>query len=150
MAGVTLDTGALIAAGRNDRRFWMWWKWLTSKGFVASVPSPVVAQAWRGPRDARLAIVLAGCREVPLDGKASRRTGELCARASTADVVDASPGDGFCDSNPSPSFQSCTLRAAVMEANALAGDDVIQLLAAPYLLTLAPRGYFWFQLREPE
>ena len=20
----------------------------------------------------------------------------------------------------------------------------------PYLLTLAPRGYFWFQLREPE
>lgn len=89
MAGVTLDTGALIAASRDDRRFWVWWKWLTLKGLVASVPSPVVAQAWRGPRDARLAMVLGGCREVPLDGTASRRTGELCARAGTADVVDA-------------------------------------------------------------
>lgn len=89
MAGVTLDAGALIAAGRNDRRFWVWWKWLTSKGLIASVPSPVVAQAWRGPRDARLAIVLGGCREVPLDANGSRRTGELCARAATADVVDA-------------------------------------------------------------
>lgn len=89
MAGVTLDTGALIAASRDDRRFWVWWKWLTRKGVVASVPSPVVAQAWRGPRDARLGIVLGGCREVPLDERASRRTGELCARARAADVVDA-------------------------------------------------------------
>lgn len=29
MAGVTFDTGALIAAARNDRRFWAFWKWLT-------------------------------------------------------------------------------------------------------------------------
>lgn len=89
MAGVTLDTGALIAASRNDRRFWVWWKWLTSKGLVASVPSPVVAQAWRTGRDARLTVVLGGCREVPLDANGSRRTGELCGRAGTADVVDA-------------------------------------------------------------
>lgn len=89
MAGVTLDTGALIAASRDDRRFWVWWKWLTSKGLIASVPSPVVAQAWRGGRDARLAMVLSGCREVPLDATASRRTGALCAQAGTADVVDA-------------------------------------------------------------
>lgn len=89
MAGVTLDTGALIAASRDDRRFWVWWKWLTSKGLVASVPSPVVAQAWRSGRDARLAVVLGGCREVPLDAHESRRTGELCGRARTSDVVDA-------------------------------------------------------------
>lgn len=89
MAGVTLDTGALIAASRDDRRFWVWWKWLTSKGLVASVPSPVVAQAWRSARDARLAVVLGACREVPMDGSGSRRTGELCGRAGTADVVDA-------------------------------------------------------------
>ena len=89
MAGVTLDTGALIAASRDDRRFWVWWKWFTLKGLVASVPSPVVAQAWRGSRDVRLAIVLGGCREVALDARRSRRTGELCARAATADVVDA-------------------------------------------------------------
>jgi hypothetical protein len=53
------------------------------------VPSPVVAQVWRGARDARLARVLAGCREVPLDPTMSRRTGELCGRAGTSDVVDA-------------------------------------------------------------
>lgn len=89
MAGVTLDTGALIAASRNDRRFWVWWKWLTSSGVVATVPSPVVAQAWRSGRNVRLAMVLGGCRELPLDSTASRRTGELCARAGTSDVVDA-------------------------------------------------------------
>lgn len=89
MAGVTLDTGALIAASRDDRRFWVWWKWLTSKGLVAAVPSPVVAQAWRSGGDARLAVVLGGCREVQMDANGSRRTGELCGRAGTADVVDA-------------------------------------------------------------
>jgi hypothetical protein len=89
MAGVTLDTGALIAAERNDRRFWVWWKWQTSRGVVATVPSPVVAQAWRSARDARIAMVLGGCREVAMDAPASRRTGELCAAAKTADVVDA-------------------------------------------------------------
>ena len=86
---MTLDTGALIAAERNDRRFWVWWKWQTSRGVVANVPSPVVAQAWRSGRDARIGIVLDGCREVPMDAAGSRRTGELCAAAGTADVVDA-------------------------------------------------------------
>lgn len=42
---------------------------------------------------------------------------------STADSVDAHPGDGVCaDANG-----ACTLRAAVMEANALAGPDTIDL-----------------------
>jgi len=89
MAGVTLDTGALIAAERSDRRFWVWWKWQTSRGVVANVPSPVVAQAWRSGRDARIGNVLGGCREVPMDAAGSRRTGKLCAAAKTADVVDA-------------------------------------------------------------
>ena len=89
MAGVTLDAGALIAAERNDRRFWVWWKWQTSQGVVANVPAPVVAQVWRSARDVRIAIVLGGCREVAMDPGEARRTGELCAAANTADVVDA-------------------------------------------------------------
>lgn len=89
MAGVTLDAGALIAAARGDRTFWAWWKYLTSRRIVFSVPSLVVAQAWRGPRDARLAMMLQGCREVPFDAQLSRSVGELCARAGTTDVVDA-------------------------------------------------------------
>lgn len=89
MAGMTLDIGALIAAERNDRRFWVWWKWQTSRGLVASVPSPVIAQAWRSTRDVRVAMVLAGCREVAMDASSSRRRGQRCAAAKTADIVDA-------------------------------------------------------------
>lgn len=40
---------------------------------------------------------------------------------STADTVDATPGDGSC----ADAGGNCTLRAAVMEANALAGADMI-------------------------
>ncbi|VAW44407.1 hypothetical protein MNBD_GAMMA03-864 [hydrothermal vent metagenome] len=42
------------------------------------------------------------------------------------DYVDANPGDGVCDI---PSGGFCTLRAAIMEANALPGLDVIVLPA---------------------
>jgi CSLREA domain-containing protein len=53
---------------------------------------------------------------------------------SPADVPDATPGDGKCET--AAGNQVCTLRAAVQEANALAGADVINLQAnATYLLT---------------
>lgn len=56
---------------------------------------------------------------------------------STADSVDANPGDGVC----ADSGGNCTLRAAVMEANALAGADTIDLTGindpnTPIILTL--------------
>jgi len=51
---------------------------------------------------------------------------------STMDAVDASPGDGICASAGS----QCTLRAAVQEANALAGADTIMLPAGTYVLTV--------------
>ena len=48
------------------------------------------------------------------------------------DTVDAAPGDGECaDSNG-----VCTLRAAVMEANASIGPDTIILLDDIYYLTI--------------
>ena len=43
---------------------------------------------------------------------------------STADAVDAVPGDGICDTVVGPPV-ICTLRAAIEEANALAGADTI-------------------------
>jgi CSLREA domain-containing protein len=53
---------------------------------------------------------------------------------STADAVDATPGNGLCEtSNPG----ECTLRAAIMEANALAQQDVVVLPAGHYVLTLS-------------
>jgi len=56
---------------------------------------------------------------------------------STADAVDAAPGDGVCQT-ASPGV--CTLRAAVQEANASAGPDVIHLPAETYTLTIAGAG----------
>jgi hypothetical protein len=51
---------------------------------------------------------------------------------STADAVDAHPGDGVC----ADASGHCTLRAAVMEANALSGPDTITLPAGTYTLTI--------------
>jgi CSLREA domain-containing protein len=53
---------------------------------------------------------------------------------STADSVDVSPGNGVC----ADSLNRCTLRAAVMEANALAGADTINVPAGTYVLTSGP------------
>jgi len=55
---------------------------------------------------------------------------------STADQVDASPGDGVC----ATSTGACTLRAAIQEANALPGLDTVILPAGTFNLTLAPKG----------
>ena len=55
---------------------------------------------------------------------------------STQDAVDASPGDGICATGAS----ACTLRAAVMEANALPGQDTITVPAGVHALAIAPGG----------
>ncbi len=55
---------------------------------------------------------------------------------STADAVDADPGDGVC----ADASGACTLRAAVQEANACPGDQEIVLPAGTYTLTLAGAG----------
>ncbi len=59
---------------------------------------------------------------------------------SFADGVDVAAGDGSCDSDPAAGVTVCTLRAAVMEANALAGLDTIELSSGTYILTLAGSG----------
>jgi hypothetical protein len=55
---------------------------------------------------------------------------------TVADAVDTQPGDGSCAS----AAGGCSLRAAVMESNALAGRDTISIPAGTYQLTLAGQG----------
>jgi CSLREA domain-containing protein len=55
---------------------------------------------------------------------------------STADAVDAAPGNGLC----ATASGACTLRAAVQEANAHAGPDIIMLPAGLFLLSLTGSG----------
>lgn len=89
MAGVTLDTGALIAADRDDPIFWTWWKRKLAQSIVLSVPTPVVAQAWRGAHSARIGQILKCCREMPMTAECSKAVGEICGKSGTSDVVDA-------------------------------------------------------------
>ena len=93
MAGVTLDTGALIAIERGDPRLQALLDEAQAAGADLAVPAGVVAQAWRGgTRQALLArfLRLATVTVVPLDEPEARAAGALCARARTADIVDAS------------------------------------------------------------
>jgi predicted nucleic acid-binding protein len=93
VAGATLDTGALIAIERGDRRLQALLDEAAAAGAELAVPAGVVAQAWRGSnRQARLArfLALAAVTVVPLDDLHARAAGVLCGRAGTADVIDAS------------------------------------------------------------
>ena len=57
---------------------------------------------------------------------------------STADAVDAAPGDGVCSSGGG--FGQCKLRAAIQEANAEPGPDTIVLQGGTITLTIAGAG----------
>lgn len=91
MTALVLDTGALIALDRNDRRAWAMLRNAANDSAPVSVPTGAVAQAWRdGSRQALVARALTHCDEVALDGSLARAAGLLCGRADTPDVVDAS------------------------------------------------------------
>jgi hypothetical protein len=92
-AGLTLDTGALIAFDRNDRDVVSLLSRALELGLAIVVPAGVVAQAWRdGRKQARLARLL-GAPQVMvevLDDRQARASGQLCGVTNTRDIVDAS------------------------------------------------------------
>ena len=72
-----------------------------------------------------------------LTGALSLGLGQFAAAAdfsvnTTADEVDATPGDGVCASAEG----ACSVRAAIIETNALEGGDVISIPAGTYVLTI--------------
>jgi len=93
--GVTYDTGALVVADRGERRQWARHRALLAHREIPTVPSTVLAQAWRGgSRQALLSRLLAGCDIEVLDDARARAAGTLAARAGTTDIVDASMVEG--------------------------------------------------------
>ena len=92
--GITYDTGALIAADRAERRIWARHRALLALREVPTVPAPVVAQSWRGGRQALLARLLAGCDVEALDDGQARTVGSLAGRAATTDIVDVCVVEG--------------------------------------------------------
>lgn len=53
------------------------------------VPTVVLAQVWRGSRNAVLARFVQTCIVEPLDEELAKAAGVLCGQARTSDIVDA-------------------------------------------------------------
>ncbi|MGA2590383.1 MAG: PIN domain-containing protein [Bryobacteraceae bacterium] len=92
-AGITLDTGALIALDRGDQRMIALLCQALAHGFAFRVPSGVLGQAWR---DGRVQVTLGRFLRseeveiIPFDAQLARSCGELCGATNTSDIIDAS------------------------------------------------------------
>jgi predicted nucleic acid-binding protein len=92
MTGATLDTGALIALESGSTRMAALVEEALANRAELAVPAGVLAQAWRGGRQARIARLLRASNTsvVPLDTMMALRVGARCAATRTADIVDVS------------------------------------------------------------
>jgi predicted nucleic acid-binding protein len=90
MEGLTLDTGALIGFERRERRVVAHLKEALARGAELTIPTVVVAEAWRGgARSARIASLLCACVVEPLFEPLARTAGEAQAAITRASAVDA-------------------------------------------------------------
>jgi hypothetical protein len=93
--GVTYDTGALIAADRNNRSMWALHASFLAVGIAPTVPAPVLAEAWRGgARQANLARLLAMCEVEPLSESQAKAVGILGGKSQHDDIVDVAVVEG--------------------------------------------------------
>ena len=86
---LTLDAGVLVALDRGDRATEDTLTAFVTRGWLPLIPSVVVAEVWRSPRQVRLARVLGTSRVEALDDDTARDAGLLNARAGRDDPVDA-------------------------------------------------------------
>jgi predicted nucleic acid-binding protein len=90
-AGLTLDTGALVAVERGNPRVRALLRRAIENQMSLHIPAGVVARAWRGgSRQARMARLLTAreVRVVALDELTARAVGVLCGMSGHVDVVD--------------------------------------------------------------
>jgi hypothetical protein len=87
---IILDTGALVALDRGDRRIAVLIDEASKRDVSILTSAACVAQAWRGSgtRQARLAISLRGIEERGIDASISKALGQLSARSGIDDIVD--------------------------------------------------------------
>ena len=90
--GLTLDTGALLALDHPGQAVVMQARLdeARRRGGSICIPAEVVAQAWRGSRQARLARLLksSGIDIAVMTLSVARSVGLICAEADHHDVVD--------------------------------------------------------------
>jgi hypothetical protein len=86
--GLTLDAGALIQWERRDRTTTALLKGARPRGRLLTVPTVVLAQAWRR-RPLRMSALLDGCEIEPFSDAHARAAGELLGDCGGSDIVDA-------------------------------------------------------------
>ena len=89
MSGVVYDEGALIAAERSERDFWVDHRVRLEAGMLPVVPAPVIARVSRSGRQVQLRRLLRGCDVIDLTEQAAHAAGRLLGTARVSDVVDA-------------------------------------------------------------
>lgn len=94
MSGLTYDTGALIAAERDNRLMWALHRAALARGVNVTVPAGALGEAWRGGPQARLSMLLKGCVVEALTEPQAREVGVLIGRSGVADTVDAAVAEG--------------------------------------------------------
>lgn len=91
-SGLTLDTGALLALDRPSKAAIMQVRLeeVRRRGGTICIPVGVIAQAWRGPRQARLARLIksSDIDIAVMTLSAARAVGALCAQSGHDDVTD--------------------------------------------------------------
>lgn len=119
------ETGSVVSCGRCDPRL----------GAAGSRNLP--ASAIENQRVTGLRLVVLGAALV-LAGLSSPGPARAAVFVvdDTSDRIDLAPGDGVC----STTIATCTLRAAIQEANNLGGADDIMVPAGLYTLSIAGPG----------
>ena len=90
MTGYLYDTGVLIAAERGERVMWAVHRRILDQGVHPTVPSTVLAQAWRGGHQPQLSRLLAGCEVREFTELHARTVGRVLRESGSVDIVDAS------------------------------------------------------------
>ena len=95
MGGVTYDTGALVAAERNNRQMWALHAGYLAEEVIPTVPAPVLAEAWRGgSRQASLSRLVRMCDTEPMSEELARNVGVLAGQSDHDDIVDVCVVEG--------------------------------------------------------
>jgi predicted nucleic acid-binding protein len=88
VAGLTLDTGALIEVERRKRRVLGLLELARRDGLLVTVPAIAVAEWWRGRSDVREQLLLAVDVE-PMTAELAKLAGEALAQVRGATLADA-------------------------------------------------------------
>jgi predicted nucleic acid-binding protein len=92
VTGLTLDTGALLAIDHGAKAQVMQFRInaLQQRGGTLCIPAAVVAQAWRSPRQVRLARLInsSDVEIAVMDLDIARNVGLICAATGHHDVID--------------------------------------------------------------